>query len=339
MSVLSPGDRLIVGDPMETSVRVRPGFRVVAPDPVSGALVSGRHGSCVLRPGLRLHFSDAVDLCDLVVRNELEPGLTVTVLLELGTDVRASLGGQSLIPEGGVSKNRPMVVVTAHPSAELFERRGRDGGRVRKVSLMLSREWLADSGLDHNGADFHVRRFAGTHMAQQAWAAGSTLAHLAEGILRTPSGIDPLQALRLESRAVELVAETFAALMQRPRRDSGGSPASRDLRRLERVEDYLAASDAASVPLDELARVAGISVSTLQRLFQSVHGMSAFEFIRRRNLERARAALLHRGVSVKEAAYLAGYSSPANFSTAFRHHFGQPPKRFGRTRAGVTSPA
>ena len=62
-----------------------------------------------------------------------------------------------------------------------------------------------------------------------------------------------------------------------------------------------------------------------------MHGTTIFEYARNRRLEKGRAALENDGVSVTEAAFLAGYSSAANFATAFKRAFGVPPK-FVRTR-------
>jgi AraC-like DNA-binding protein len=49
------------------------------------------------------------------------------------------------------------------------------------------------------------------------------------------------------------------------------------------------------------------------------------EFLRLRKLERARHALESGEISIGEAAFLAGYATPANFTTAFRRAFGIPP--------------
>jgi len=57
---------------------------------------------------------------------------------------------------------------------------------------------------------------------------------------------------------------------------------------------------------------------------QVVH--SVFEYVRKRRLERARDALVAEAISVTEAATNAGYTSSANFSTAFKRAFGVPPK-------------
>jgi AraC-like DNA-binding protein len=46
----------------------------------------------------------------------------------------------------------------------------------------------------------------------------------------------------------------------------------------------------------------------------------------------AREALVHQNLSVTEAAYVAGYSNPANFATAFRKYFGAAPSAYRAQR-------
>jgi AraC-like DNA-binding protein len=79
--------------------------------------------------------------------------------------------------------------------------------------------------------------------------------------------------------------------------------------------------------ISELARQAGISRRSFNTHFRRAFGMSASQYLRVRRLESARDALLHQGVSVNDAASLAGYNNPANFATAFRRRFGYAPSR------------
>jgi AraC-like DNA-binding protein len=51
-----------------------------------------------------------------------------------------------------------------------------------------------------------------------------------------------------------------------------------------------------------------------------------FEHLREGRLQRARQALERDGVTVGQAALVAGYTSAANFATAYRRRFGTPPK-------------
>ena len=83
---------------------------------------------------------------------------------------------------------------------------------------------------------------------------------------------------------------------------------------------------ALGLSLDAIADHVGMHVSTLQRHFRLQYGTSVVECARDARLLRARRALERDRVSVGQAAELAGYSSPANFATAYRRRFGVPPK-------------
>lgn len=308
--------------------------RVVEPARPQGPLMSGRHGQANLRPGMRLHIRDAQDLRDLRVRGEQDAGISVQVFLKRAGGGGASLGGRALLPEG-TARCRPVALLTAQTRPEMFERWGRKGTHVCKVSISVSHDWLADSGLEMSSGGFDVGGFTNTHMAQRVWTADPAMVGLARDILRLSGRADGLGGLYLESRAIELLAQGLAGAagpITAPR-----SPGAAELRRMRRIEDFLDTGGPGVGSLEQLAGQAGMSVRTLQRLFQAVHGVSAVEFIRRRKLDRARAALAGGGISVKEAAYLAGYSSPANFSTAFRLRFGQSPGQVRQTMVAATA--
>lgn len=83
-----------------------------------------------------------------------------------------------------------------------------------------------------------------------------------------------------------------------------------------------------------IARAAGVSASGLQRLFRVSENQSIFEYVRMLRLERAFAALSSGEVTVQEASAIAGYSSAANFSTAFRRQFGTTPRDIMATHRG-----
>jgi AraC-like DNA-binding protein len=295
-----------------------------APEKGDGGF-DGDHGRVPLRQGLRIHYCEGVDRHDSVCEAHLTPGLALYVFLAGKPDAR--LGGQPLLPDlpGGGGGAQATLIARTRP--EVLERRGRVGQHTRKVAITVSADWLADSQMALTGDGLDIGAFADRHLAQVSWRPDPALTAAAARLLDITPHTRPFHRLRLESRAVDLLAETFSRLADTGPGAGSGRLRACDVQRVRRVEDFLAAAGPATPTptLGDLAACAGVSVSTLQRLFQAVHGVSPVEFIRRRTLDLAREALLRDGISVKEAAFRAGYTSAANFSTAFRRQFGEPP--------------
>ncbi|HEU4496866.1 MAG TPA: helix-turn-helix domain-containing protein, partial [Flavobacterium sp.] len=63
------------------------------------------------------------------------------------------------------------------------------------------------------------------------------------------------------------------------------------------------------------------------RLFKSIFKISPYQYIIKKRLELAKV-LLACGTGIPDASYQTGFSSPANFSKAFKSQFGTSPKNF-----------
>jgi transcriptional regulator GlxA family with amidase domain len=95
--------------------------------------------------------------------------------------------------------------------------------------------------------------------------------------------------------------------------------------RLQSVKELMDANPSHPWSIAELARRAGSSRRTFNIQFRAAYGVNANDYLRNKRLVLAREALVHQNLSVTEAAYVAGYSNPANFATAFRKYFGSAP--------------
>ncbi len=292
-----------------------------------------------LRPGLHLHADDTVDGADFVARGEIEQGLRIVMLLEGSVDL--SYGGHRLslssAAAGERQRNGPAghsarAMLVSVAEAERFERHARQGRRARRLSIGMSGPWLAQM-LDA-GAPPSVDEFAHAHLAVQTWQPSARAVAMAEQVIRTPALSGSFLNLYMESRVLELVGEALASLGQAassrapaPAPQPPGVPLlPREHRRIRALHAFLQTEQAFDLSLDELAREAGTNPNTLQKHFRAVYGTTVFDFLREQRLQRAREALERDGVNVAQAALLAGYSSAANFATAFRKRFGMPPK-------------
>ncbi|MCW5230706.1 GlxA family transcriptional regulator [Verminephrobacter eiseniae] len=78
--------------------------------------------------------------------------------------------------------------------------------------------------------------------------------------------------------------------------------------------------------MDALAQRLGISADKLERAFKAELSMSPNRYYRSLRLRRAADMLTHSGLPVNEVALACGFANPANFSRAFKDHFGCLPK-------------
>lgn len=321
------------GDIARASALCGTRFAVLAPDlcDEGAAALQGRYQMLRLRSGLTLHSTDAFDMHDLTTQLEHKEGLTISLFLDGMADVE--LGGRRFLLGPGATGGTLEGAVIARAEPHLFRRQGRRGTHVRKVNVSLPLDWVEGDGLDGLGGQKMVRAFSRDHLAHARFRPSARLVSLAEQVLR-PSVHGPLlHGLQLESRALEMAAEALAAVAAVETRPVEGTVLPRDQRRMWEVHDFLEARLDGELTLEDVARAAGMSANSLQRLFRSVFGMTVFEYVRRRKLERARHALEEEGLTVAQAAFLAGYNSSANFATAFRRAFGMPPKSVRRKGA------
>lgn len=297
--------------------------------PAGEPLLTGRMREFSLRPGLSLYASDVCDQLDLDVSTPLPPGLLLVMALSGQADVSYGERRFQLGPQGSdeAPTHEGLAITLTRPDA--FVRRLRAGARRRVVSLALTPEWLDES---HGGLDCYPRidAFRKTHLAVQRWRLSPRLLALAGDIVEARVPPSPLQSLYLESRCLEIAAEALTAIAgDMPAAEAGLRP--RERRRLASLREFLDSGEGDGLSLGELARRIGMSTSSLQRNFRAFAGTSVFDYQRRRRLQAARAALERDGISVGEAAHRAGYTSAANFATAFRREFGLSPGQL-RTR-------
>ena len=147
-------------------------------------------------------------------------------------------------------------------------------------------------------------------------------------LLKEPIGGSIVGQLAAESVALELLARLFCTSESNGHdRSEILSPADRA--KLFRIRDLVVADPSRNHRLNELAATAGIGLSALKAKFPILFGQPVIAFLREVRLDRARHALENDGMSVTEAARLAGYRHVSTFSSAFRKRYGVPPSNVG----------
>lgn len=98
--------------------------------------------------------------------------------------------------------------------------------------------------------------------------------------------------------------------------------------KLGRVMSYIEQQTSEALTLEQLARIAGVSVSTLHRAFRAALRLSPMEYVICRRLEKASALLRHTDLTITEIAFQTGFTDSNFFSRQFRKRFGSTPREF-----------
>ncbi|RQR30740.1 MULTISPECIES: response regulator [unclassified Burkholderia] len=89
-----------------------------------------------------------------------------------------------------------------------------------------------------------------------------------------------------------------------------------------------------SPALDELAHLVGTHEKRLSRIFRDCLGQTVFEYLRETRLRTAMHLLSTTSMSISDVADEIGFSSAANFATAFREQLGVSPSRWRKRHLG-----
>ncbi|WP_421590590.1 helix-turn-helix domain-containing protein [Shinella sp. M27] len=101
-----------------------------------------------------------------------------------------------------------------------------------------------------------------------------------------------------------------------------------DKMRLERVCDYIRENVDRDISLDDVAGIACLSVFHFCRAFKAATGSSPFQYISNMRIDKAKALLGEKNVTIEEIALSAGFSSGANLARAFKKAVGLSPSEY-----------
>lgn len=185
-----------------------------------------------------------------------------------------------------------------------------DGGPLDYWGLNLSREVLLDWTEEATGR----REPLGF---SRAVIPGGEIA----GCLRSLHALvmDGSQEFRREEYLLRLVS---LLTRERGRPPQGRDPACRE--EIEKACAFMEQRYAQRVRLDEIARHAGTSKSTLLRAFPKAKGVTPYGYLENIRVGKARK-LLERGVPTAEAALRTGFSDQSHFTRCFSRFIGLSP--------------
>lgn len=99
---------------------------------------------------------------------------------------------------------------------------------------------------------------------------------------------------------------------------------------LRRVLEFIASSLHDEIRLEQLAKIAGLSVFHFARAFRHSMGVTPHQYLLQRRIEAAKALLRAPGSSIDIVANATGFADASHFSRTFRKQVGITPKAWQR---------
>jgi len=324
------GEIIRTGDFIDRLRRQNRTVSLVENDPgTDSSLMRGRFCDIELRQGLSVHVSDVVSLCNLTAETEIGPHMSIKFFFEGKVD--AEIGNRRLPSPQQVSPSSrwiPAACMLANRREERFRNHTSAGNHIRKLKIRIEPEWLASGDMFADRTAGAVERFAQSEFELLSWQPAPALLKLANQIMSPPEEEACLRHLFLEAQTLAVIHECFKLIAGG--KASAGAPVAAlrasEERKLAEAEDYIRDCAGRLPSAEEIAAHLSISINTLHRLIRRGRTVGAASFVRTTKLRQARHAIESEGIQIARAAHLAGYSSPANFSTAFKREFGVPPR-------------
>ncbi len=267
-----------------------------------------------------LHASDTIELCDYSTDAILDPSLKICLVYN--GCIEGTIG---TIPYSLDSTAGPTGYYWTIANQTLWTRTIQKNMRVSKVIITVPHSWLRPQLAAEIEDVSVVQSYIQDPTVITNWTPSKRALALGRSLIGSIKEADMVSKIRMESNALEILGEVIEAIK------TPEKAALRHHRHIEtqskgnQIRDVIEQTIDEPLSLAKLAKDLGMGVNSLQRAFKAAHGMTVMEYIRERKLVSAKDAMEREGLTIAQAAHRAGYSSPANFSTAFKRVFGIAP--------------
>ncbi|WP_417320268.1 AraC family transcriptional regulator [Emcibacter sp.] len=160
----------------------------------------------------------------------------------------------------------------------------------------------------------------GLFVGQVDQLLGDSVLRLAR-LLETPQDIPVLAPLAVREIHYRLLSGQYGAMIAQL------AIKGSNLQRIAAVIHKLKSDFDKPISVDQLAEIAGMSLSSFHAHFKKVTAMSPLQYQKRLRLTEARQIMLTDALDAASTAYRVGYDSPSQFSREYARLFGAPPVR------------
>jgi len=289
-------------------------------------LGEGQWAFVPLSDGLNLTLTDLVYFTDSSLAMEMDEFVTISVILEGRRTWRSSRFGE-------VDLDRPHCTVAVQADGADIAVSSYGGVRQTAITLHCGRDFLDTMFRNESiAAPGAIRAFI-EGGAREPWlhtislspAMIRTFRELAQAPYR-----NGLRRIHTEAKTLELAGLVFDGLTGPEAVADPQKLSARDIERLHHAREIMTAQFADPPTIARLSRELAINDYKLKRGFKQLFGTTLFDYCRAVRMGRAQDLLNDTDMPIGLIAETVGYEHASSFTTAFKAHFGYPPKRSRR---------
>lgn len=209
-------------------------------------------------------------------------------------------------------------------------------GSFRMVSLYAAPKVLEDSfgfGLEEGSPGYRLLHPAPGTISISERRIDLEFLGVLQHLFET--GFDARRDLAMAASYILHLLSATAAVFEQPNDEAEDAMVftARELAMFERARDILSTDFAGSLTIPGLARTLGTNSTKLKSGFKFLYGTTIFNFRNRHRMDRAMYLLVSEKLPISVIAQMVGFRHQASFTTAFRAHFGFPPKHARKLQA------
>jgi AraC-like DNA-binding protein len=277
---------------------------------------TGHYRATRIRPFLQYFDFDLQMTSDTRIRGCYPPSLCINLIL--GGRWTTVVDGR---PVEMTCAGIPSVLAAGHEFESVMTTR--IGQRIRGASLYIGKDFFQANAGGDEGLIQVFSLLCRSGVRHHEFRSCDVLRSILHRLHANPYH-GAMSRLHAESLALSAIVELGAHVDGACR----GRMQSRTRRHLAHEARSILDQEMKSPPsVSVLARRIGTSEITLRRLFKATFGLTLVDYVRQCRLDAARHLLREGHLRISEIAYRVGYTEPANFTAAYRGHFGYPPSR------------
>lgn len=260
----------------------------------------------LLPSGMTFHMVDAKAVQDFGFDAEFSPNFKIALLLS--GDMQFQFGNQ----KEQIEEKRKVAKVMNFNERESCSLNAKAEEYRSALYLSVEPDWFEKNEIESPS----IKKRLGQHLDLKDWVLPDFLWLQAQRLLTQHD----------QSYVSRIAREGFALSLMSTWLDTSENKKAENIkpesRRVHQFRDLMSSAQVLTMSLSSISNQLGMSSATLQRYAHEHLNMSITQFLRMRRLELAKMALHQDGVSIIDAALLAGYNHSSNFTTAFKRHFG-----------------